>query len=296
MKFKSKVVAAVSATVMTAGMVMSSVPAFAGSEEMDFINSYNGTARELAQYVINEGCTIDEATEIMDIYLKGEAELEEDNSRINTYAEGDTSTEELPSYYNTKKLASTQHYVLVIAVDPSVTRQRLNLIFDGIDSSVLAPDKDSYRTCLSYSSLSSVTTNLTSNMDMWEYTISIPTLNAIDATEAKDVIEFPIYAGKETSNEVSLYRSIEFDYTTKTGMGLFAYETYALGDVNHDGRITEADSTILANAMMGKGSFKQDYKDGSNHYSEVTNMIAADFNKDNKFSLSDLILINSNLE
>ncbi|MBQ8824964.1 MAG: hypothetical protein IJZ64_07025 [Ruminococcus sp.] len=302
MKFKNKVVAAVSATIMTAGMVMSSVPAFAGSEEMDFINSYNGTAREIAQYVIGEGCTIEEATEIMDIYLKGEAELEGDNSGISTYADGDTSTEELPKYYSDINLAQTEHYILIIATDCVYPQEEVNFRFNGSTTNVIVPNDNSYRKCFSYSSKEfDISTSLSyssSDNRKWTYNMYIQEVpNLSDVTTAQPLIAFPIEKGSRTSTEFELNKNIEFSYYSKTGDNAFAFETFALGDVNHDGSVTNADSTLLLRYLnKTQPDFKLDYKDGSNHYSAVTNFVAADFDKNNKINLADVIYINKNLD
>lgn len=294
MKFKNKVVAAVSATVMAAGMVMSSVPAFASSEEMDFINSYNGTARELAQYVINEGCTIDESKHIMDNYLKGKAEIEEKNNGISTYS---VDNEVLPEYYSSIKFASSKHYIAAISLKPNITIRKVNLFFGANTDYVFAPLEGSYRACFSYSSmLSDINTSLNyPSNDKWEYEISISDMKSLDKTEAQVVVIFPLGKNTKPLSEADLYKDITFDYNTTMGRGMFTFETFAMGDVNHDGEISDADYTLLAECMMGKNDLSLQYADGSNHYSGATNLVAADVNQDNAISLSDLMLIDKYL-
>lgn len=297
MKFKNKVVAAVSATVMAAGMVMSSVPAFASSEEMDFINSYNGTARELAQYVINEGCTIDESKHIMDNYLKGKAEIEEKNNGISTYS---TDNEALPKYYSDTNLAQTKHYILIIATDCVYPQEEVNFIFKDSTTNVIIPNDSSYRKCFSYSSkefdISASLSYSSSDNRKWTYNMYIQEApNLSDVIAAQPLIVFPIEKGSRTSTEFELNKNIEFSYYSRTGDNAFAFETFAMGDVNHDGEISDADYTLLAECMMGKNDLSLQYADGSNHYSGATNLVAADVNQDNAISLSDLMLIDKYL-
>ncbi|MBQ8823744.1 MAG: hypothetical protein IJZ64_00760, partial [Ruminococcus sp.] len=64
----------------------------------------------------------------------------------------------------------------------------------------------------------------------------------------------------------------------------------------HDGKVTEADLALLLKIQAEIDTFKQDYKDGSNHYSGVTNEVASDVNFDGTVDLKDVELINAYLD
>ena len=76
---------------------------------------------------------------------------------------------------------------------------------------------------------------------------------------------------------------------------VFAYETYAKGDVNHDGLVNKADSTLLLQFLAESSTLDIKYADGSNHYSFVTNVAAADFNLDGSVSMIDIVKLDQYL-
>lgn len=294
MKLRNKVVAAASATAMTAGMVMSSVPVFAGSEEMDFINSYNGIVRQVAQYVIDEGCTLEEAQELVDNFIKGEEELQEEaNGGISAYADisDEIPDEELGDYYSREDYASSKHYVAVISVKPNITLKRLNLYLNGVNNTAVISGEGSCRACFDYSSMISIEDNLNSKNGFWNYTITTTGVGSIENSEAKTLLIFPIEKGNLTSNEYELKKDIEFSYMASEDESEFVFETFAMGDLNHNGKVTYADTNILMKYMMGK-ELDLIYRDGSNHYSKAVLKVSADVNQDNAIGLSDLQLIN----
>ena len=70
-------------------------------------------------------------------------------------------------------------------------------------------------------------------------------------------------------------------------------ETYALGDVDHNGVIDAQDQTYLSQFLVGKiDGFNFTYSDGSNHYSFATNGLAADTNQDDVVDMLDAIQLN----
>ena len=298
MKLRNKVVAAVSATAMMAGMVMSSVPAFAGSEEMDFINSYNGEVRQWAQYVIDEGCTLEEAQELVDNFIEGEKVFKEEsnsNSGISTYADGsgEEYDEELGYYYDRENYAPSKHYVAVINTAPNVTKRMVNLSFSSIDSDITAPTKGLYRTPFSYASSSiTINDNITySTLDVWNYNISIPVLNAIEETDGCVLLMFPVTKGSRVHSEYSLYSNIDFDFTYKSVDDELIYETFAMGDLNHNGKVTLADTYLLEKYLI---RVEPDlvYKDTASAYSRAIKLISSDVDQNDKINLNDVIYLN----
>ena len=296
MKLRNKVVAAVSATVMTAGMVMSSVPAFAGSEEMDFINSYNGEVRQWAQYVIDEGCTLEEAQELVDSFIEGEKAFREESnasSGISTCADGsgEEYDEELGYYYDRENYAPSKHYVAIISEEPSIAIGRLNLYFDGVNSRVLAPKENSYRACFKYSSMISIKDDLNPKNGLWDYTLSVTGIDSVESLTSTPLLIFPIEKGVKSLTENDLHKNINFSCMMSPEDGVFAFETFAMGDLNHNGKVTYADTYLLEKYLIGVEP-DLNYTGGVSPYAKAVKLVASDVDQNDKISLSDVIYLN----
>ena len=85
---------------------------------------------------------------------------------------------------------------------------------------------------------------------------------------------------------------ISVDSYCPTANVAISHEIYALGDVNHDGIVNEADSTLLLKYAMGSEDLNITYADGSNHYSYITNPMACDTTQDDIVDVSDVVLLN----
>lgn len=301
MKFKSKVVAAVSATVMTAGMVMSSVPAFAGSEEMDFINSYNGEVRQWAQYVIDEGCTLEEAQELVDSFIEGEKAFREESnasSGISTCADGsgEEYDEELGYYYDTENLALSRHYVAIISTRPNDAFDNVKFTFSGRTTKIIAPAEDSYRLCFgNVNKIPEVIDSLSypTSEKIWNYKVEIPQIKSSEKNFSNVVMIIPmnIAKGANIGNEEALNNSIECSCSSENSEGKFLFETFAMGDLNHNGRVTLADTYLLEKYLIGVDP-DLEYKDKPSSYCKSVKLVASDVNQDNSIALSDVILLN----
>lgn len=274
---------------------ISSFPVFAEervtSGEESFVSSYEGEAQAVAQYLLDNGCSLEEAKEMMDIYLKGKEQLD-------SMGKGDMGSPVDIDYYTATCIAPTPHYAAIISIDPTKQLENVKLHLKGVTSSIVAPDKGEYKVCSSYSSaLSGISDSLEYlHTDVWRYIISISNVDKLNITTAEPMIIVPLSIGEETLTERSVYRGFEFSYEEKSDNGFYTYETFALGDVNHDGQVNESDATMLVNILSGSDTFKHIYKDSSNHYSGVTNKLASDVNFDGTVDLKDVELIKAYLD
>ena len=107
---------------------------------------------------------------------------------------------------------------------------------------------------------------------------------------AEPLVRFRLHYGDSTpTSENALYKSISFSQVNQGGAEI---ETFALGDVNHDGVVDAQDQSYLTKFLIGSvNDFDFKYSDGSNHFSYATNGLAADVNQDNVVDMLDAIQI-----
>lgn len=116
-KFIQKTVAGVSALAMTAALSATAVPAFADEyeavQEADFVQSYAvGDEQLVAEYLLDHGFSIDETTELMNLYQQGET-----NNEVVAYA----SNSEKRAYYS-NYLIGTEHHIAIITTNAKMLR------------------------------------------------------------------------------------------------------------------------------------------------------------------------------
>lgn len=293
MKIIKRATAAILAAVSTAVMASSMAPAFAyedqGIAKEKFVNSFNeGIDRKCAQYLIDNGCALDEAKDIMDTYMEGLAMMEEQPMARAASA---------GHYYSNTSLAPTEHFVLVIATTPDRTideafvkvSAKNSLVTTTEDSATLMP---AYESNVDYFKLSFSEGALQKS---WTHTLHLQSIRAFSSSTARSVERIEVTPiSSAINNEANLYNTISMSVDTGDDY-VFAYETYAKGDVNHDGLVNKADSTLMLQFLAESSTLDIKYADGSNHYSFVTNVAAADFNLDGSVSMVDIVKLDQYL-
>ena len=289
MKTVKRATAAILAAVTTTAMAASISPAFAyENQDMakeEFVQSFNeGIDRKCAQYLIDNGCALDEAMDIMDTYMEGLAMMEEQpmaRAASNGY------------YYSSTNLAPTEHFALIIAVTPAYSANKVTIDVSANASLLSSTDSHfEYSYCSNY--VNTVTHEYESANNMWNHSVRLSGINPSPQTEACSVIRYPIVPGVGVTTETAIRQNILFDVSTISNSE-FALETYAKGDVNHDGMVNKADSTLLLQFLAEQTALDLTYADGSNHYSFVTNVAAADFNLDGIVSMVDIVKLDQYL-
>lgn len=257
--------------------------------EQQFVNSFSDeTTRKVAEYYLNGGLSLEETADMVKIYEEGVEQMS-----ISTQS-GDVTT----PYYSTSKLCDTKHYVAVIEALPQYD---VNEVFDiTLNTRFLKCDPAVDRfTCFPYTessfaysdyafvfkstaSSTTIRTNVTANAKT----------NGTEAENkvAEPLVRFRLHYGDSTpTSENALYKSISFSQVNQGGAEI---ETFALGDVNHDGVVDAQDQSYLTKFLIGSvNDFDFKYSDGSNHFSYATNGLAADVNQDNVVDMLDAIQI-----
>ena len=257
--------------------------------EQQFVNSFSDeTTREVVEYYLNGGLSLEETADMVKIYEEGVEQMS-----ISTQS-GDVTT----PYYSTSKLCGTKHYVAVIEALPQYD---VNEVFDitlntrflkcdpAVDKFTCFPYTESSFAYSDYAfvfkstaSSTTIRTNVTANAKT----------NGTEAENkvAEPLVRFRLHYGDSTpTSENALYKSISFSQVNQGGAEI---ETFALGDVNHDGVVDAQDQSYLTKFLIGSvNDFDFKYSDGSNHFSYATNGLAADVNQDNVVDMLDAIQI-----
>ncbi|MGN0593445.1 MAG: hypothetical protein ACI4JQ_09390, partial [Ruminococcus sp.] len=272
-----------SAAAMTATMA----PAFAyegvSASETALINSYSSeNAQRIAAYCLENGMSLEETKELVDGYAERhpDTNLSRSSSSVDMYAHA--------AYYNPSAIATTDHYILAIVTD---TTEALDEKFTFTFNPTYVTYGNMYALCGRYATDSQsmfVTNTATANK-----VISVLYMPNTTATVSADAaVKYKVNKVNATS-ERQLNAAISF--TDNFGNGIVTYETYAVGDANHDGCITkEGDADFVLEYLTElRDDLSLIYTDNSTHYSAVTNLKAADANEDGIISLADVTRINS---
>ncbi len=293
LKKSKRAVAAVIAAVSTAAMAASMAPAFAyediAAAQEAFVNSFDeGTDRDCAQYLLDNGCALDDAKDVMEHYMNGKAMTEANSMARSTSAN---------QYYSNTTLASTDHFVVLISATPDRYLELATIKIYAYNSLVSSSENGISLNSNYCNNASDCSVSFKGTGSIWRHTIDLEGVSARSSSNACQVARIAVDPVSSTiNNEAKLYNaismSVESDGENDVNDYMFAYETYAKGDVNHDGVVDDQDSTMLLQFLAEKiSSFDITYADGSNHYSAVTNAAAADFNLDGLITLVDLTML-----
>ncbi|MBQ8824275.1 MAG: dockerin type I repeat-containing protein [Ruminococcus sp.] len=273
-------------------------------EAKQFVDSYsyNDEYKQIAQYIVDHADDINPelgvldfalAKDLMDKFIEGEKLV--GNS-------GNTSSNKLSKidayYYNREYLHNTNlpHYILAISknVNPG---HNVNFKFEGIDSHFKILSDENYYETTSLEINPEINYDFKYNgLDRWEYNMTIQFPSDID--EIKEyLVEIPVTIGKSVHSEYQFYDVVKFEkiYEKESKDEKFDFDIFLLGDVNHDGQVDEADTTMLMSILAGLDTFGHQYKDGV-YQSEITNRIASDVNFDGTVDIEDLKLIKASID
>ncbi len=274
--------AAITAFIMTAAMAASAAPAFAYEGAEALINSYgNPVAQDIAEYCLDNGMSLEETKELVDGYA---------SRHPVTVARSATVTNRIYSdYYNTNAISDSDHYMAVIVTD---TTSRVSGHYFSNFESNLATYNDSTSLCRGYDTASGV--NLTVNSYGAYLRIDMAAPAGVTTASEAAFVKHKLLEGADASGEDDIYRAITFSPNDSLS-GKVAYDTYAVGDVDHDGDVTSDDVDCLLEYIVESrddlGFIYNDSNGVVRPLSAITNWLAADANGDNKISLTDVTKI-----
>lgn len=270
-----------------------SFPAYAAEydavQKEEFVSSFSDAeTKQVAQYLVDNGLSLEESKDLMKTYEKGLAIIarESENSGIAMYDLEDSADEEIhidAPFYSETNLASTDHYIAVINtnVDRNV-RGCLDFLFH---------EKYSYYDNEVLYFLNN-DTNISKLLPIYEdsdlsLTYKLITDGTYTGTDIMCLVK--VGTGINTFSESDLRNSISMVDTSH--IGGFKMLTFALGDIDHNGIVNEADSTYLMKFLVHL-SLEFSYNSGTDDTSSLMNIAAMNFNLDDKVDLEDAISLN----
>ena len=253
------------------------LPAFA-----ETVPSPEDPVDELVTYLQENGVSEEDIADIVDLYIAGSAQA--------------SATKLDVPYYNANSLASTQHYVIAITPDTASFPTGATIDVYAKLQTELVPTQAKVITDYDYFAYTNtVLAHIGSDPGAEPYNKSsfmLVTQNKKLSSNGLFTVPINITSSANIKSEAALNKQVEiFSNSEKRDV---VFETYALGDVNHDGLVDAADVTYLSNFLLGKeNNFEFTYSDYSTHYAGLTNIYASDVNTDDQISLADLIVLKS---
>lgn len=263
-------------------------------EEKAFISSFDNEEEvQIAEYLIDNGLSLDEAEKTMNIY--------ESSSASTT----DSTTFSYP-YYSLTDIADSNHYMAVIVKNPS---KAINHLFDIYYKSASMRYTGVERVGKLYADYEE---NLES-----EFNITLTSSDIADASSYKGITT-PVNVGATSQTTPALLKAFGFEKkgriysenefrnlfatneyylngSKKIGQSDLAFETLAVGDVDHDGVLTSDDSAWILKKLVLSTDLEFTFSDGSTHYTKATAELAADYNEDGTVDIGDVVSLNNYL-
>lgn len=291
-----KLTAGVSALVMTAALSATTVPAFASEYEAlqkaDFAASFtNSDTRKVAQYLFDNGMSLEEAKDTMETYEKGlEIIAEREIRPLNAIDTG-------RAFYSENSVAISPHYCVIIADNASASVETtLNLSFsrDWIDYDFTEMPYTVFNANDDFTFRQATSSRLRLNGDV---------IATSTNSSPRGVLRFPFEIVADTDmnyepyTESTIYHKFTLVRSYCESLNgkdtTFSFETYALGDIDHSGSVDEADSTYMLQFLVQIiNDLSFSYTDKSDNIANIVNFLALDANQDGVIDMSDSIKIN----
>lgn len=293
-----KAIAGISALAMTAAMSATTIPAFASEYEaidaQEYVNSFeNPETREVAQFYLDNGISGDELKDMMSTYEEGLALLsseQTDESGIALTSANSSTTVSLGNggnYYNGTRMANSKHYAVITNDRPQA---------EAIGSFIVSTSNAvSYDMAAHPYTLQSGYESLIVRASNNQQYLTITGTLASDSESIEAIVTLPFTAGTATS-EAKLHSGFTFssNFTSLNGEdGSYSLNTYALGDLDHNGIVDSADYTLASRflvSLINKVTF--DYSDVGPDIAAAIFILAFDVNMDGQIDLSDAVGIN----
>ena len=287
-----KTIAGISALAMAAALTATTIPAFAleyeAIEEQNFVDSLETTdLQEMAEEMLDEGLSLYEAQELTSMY-----------------AASTSTTQKNYPYNNISKLVNSKHYICVIDKNSSndfshqftVYYKYKNVSDAGTEIRSKSRNISGLYTNRSYSPKNE---SEIANHTLYKGIVSTMSMGAASTSSASFVCAYGfdaenVKSEKEFANSFA-YSEYGISSNGQYAMSDLAFETVAVGDVDHDGAITASDAQAIIGYVAGTESLNYTFSDGYTHYSGVTAQVAADYNGDGKVDYTDATAILASL-
>lgn len=256
-----------------------------------FISSIEDSSeKKLAKLLMDSGTSIAETQDVLSAYEAGQTEITARTAINGPFA---TNT----NFYSGVNCSSNQHYGVIIKNNGS-TSESPSLRLGYNSTWISFPSGSPYTELNGFGPLS-VSHVLNSSQWLIMGYVEAQTTTAVPV----GMLEIPFNVNKvninqehETKSESTVYHKFTFErlfnYPISGPDTTYSYETYVLGDVNHDGIVTDVDVTYLSKYLVGDiTDLSFTYTDKGYNTAKIVNNLAMDANKDGVIGLSDLATI-----
>lgn len=304
-KTLQKLIAGISALAMATALTVSAVPAFALEPkavlEDKFVMSFkDAQTQEAAQYILDNGISLDDAKDLMASYEHGLELIAQRSAsttnEVSTYSSSGPIETNRPFYSGTQT-AQSQHYGVLIKDNPSAT--------------VSATIRLSYTPTWIYydfSALNYTVIDTTSTIFFQKDTTinnCITTGGYLPASSNtalfQTLLEFPFDTINDTSSsenysESTIYNNFTLNIVNSTALNnintTYTFHTYAIGDVDHSGYVDDADYTYIMQFLLTQYDYLGfSYTDVPDNIAAYLNFLSTDADRDGTLTMSDAIII-----
>ena len=291
-----KMIAGVSALAIFSSISATAIPAFAEEydaiQEQDYVATFaDEQTQNVANYLLENGVSMEEAQEMMEHYVNGRAMIEQEEN-----AEDGISllSENLKrAFYNGVNTTTYKHYGAFIINNPVANvRVTLNAISneDANGNYLIAGTGDHYI----FNGYNNFTT-FGLDSDGVSFKTETKTNNA---GRPLIMCTFPFDASASLKSEAAVKNAIKMQTTTsllKNGNQIgsaFTFHTFVLGDFDHDGVVCDKDYTYLMDFILNAFDGYFNYTSVSDKTAFEVNTTAVDINMDGILDIQDAIAWN----
>lgn len=297
---RKKLIAGLSASVMAIVSSATSVSAFADEvnlvqeqkELQTYVDSFaaeDENLYEIATYLSDNDFSLEETKQIMERCENSQDEMAE---TVAAQASG------LTYFHNENYVNSiTQCYVFMRGIYYGDTETRIDLHFP---KGLILNKDDIHMNPLITSSKDEDDVNVRKGSTIYDFRCYAYDTIGIGVRSFEPLANFDV-PDKATSlkSEVELMQNIKATYEigdSKNAKSVsFATGCYYLGDLDHDGNVSDSDVIFLAKYLNGTASLGGNYIDMSSDEAKFLRSLAADVNRDGKVDDADLVRLNQYL-
>lgn len=194
-------------------------------------------------------------------------------------------------FYSTTDISPTRHTLAIVDLSPSTAKN--DSILADIDTKIITSDIEFYLNSVYENSNIYTTCKFTYDDDFVTFRLIGKSVNVSSPRLiASSALTFDANA-VENMNEDTLRKA--FDASFGKSSGSVEVQTYSVGDVWRDGKVSATDSSTILKYIVGSTDLNYTYNDGETHGSSVVNKLAADVNHDGSINDADVLLLNKYL-
>ena len=309
-----KMIAGVSALAIFSSISATAIPACAEEydaiQEQDYVATFaDEQTQNVANYLLENGVSMEEAQEMMEHYVNGRAMIEQRENAENGISLLSDDEEEPKVFYNGENFTSyknsiksskpsttfkkEQHYGAFIINDPIANvRVRFNAISnEDANGNYLITGTGDYYIFNNYNNFTSF------GLDSDGVSFKTET-KTNSAGRPLIMCTFSFDASDSLKSEAAVKNAIQVQKTAsllKNGNQInsdFTFHTFVLGDFDHDGVVCDDDYAYLMDFVMNSFDGYISYKDVSDKMAFEVNTTAVDLNMDGVLDIRDAIAWN----